>query len=89
MLFAPGDNAMTREQIITRVRPFVEGLSQNPKLTASQDIFAAGFVNSLEAAQMIVFLEKEFGIRIDEREQQLDNLRTLNTIADLVQRKVG
>lgn len=80
---------MTRDQIIARVRPFVEGLSQTPKLTVNQDIFAPGFVHSLEAVRLIVFLEREFGISIDEREQRLDSFRTLNAIADLVQRKMA
>jgi methoxymalonate biosynthesis acyl carrier protein len=81
-------NAMTKDQIIARVRPFVESLSQTPRLAVSQDIFAPGFVNSLEAVQLVVFLEKEFGIVINEREQRLDSFRTLDAIADLVQRKV-
>jgi methoxymalonate biosynthesis acyl carrier protein len=84
-----GMNAMTRDQIIDRVRPFVESLSQTSRLAVSQDLFAPGFVNSLEAVQLVVFLEKEFGIAINEREQRLDSFRTLNAIADLVQRKMA
>jgi acyl carrier protein len=82
-------NAVTKDQIITRVKTFVESLSQTPRLTASQDLFAPGFVNSLDAVQLVVFLEKEFGITIGEREQRLDSFRSLDAIADFVQRMVA
>lgn len=51
------------------------------------DIFALGFVNSLFAIELVVFLEKTFGIKIPNEELTLDNFRTVRTMAAVVDRQ--
>jgi methoxymalonate biosynthesis acyl carrier protein len=54
-----------------------------------EDIFALGFVNSLFALQLVLFIEQEFGITVESEDLELDNFRTLVAISNLVDRKVG
>ena len=52
-----------------------------------EDIFSLGFVNSLFAIELVVFLEKTFDIRIVNEELTLDNFRTVRTMAAVVGRQ--
>ncbi|MDR0425409.1 MAG: phosphopantetheine-binding protein [Clostridiales Family XIII bacterium] len=64
-------------------------LAQNKKtdgLSDDDDLFEKGFVNSLFALQLIMFLEKEFKIKIPDNEIREDNFRSVNAISDVVQR---
>ena len=50
-------------------------------------IFAAGFVNSLFAMQLVLFLEKNFKIAIGNEDLELKNFESINAMAELVGRK--
>ena len=73
--------------IQTKTRAFLQKHFQNIELTDDQDIFALGFVNSLFAMQLVLFVEKEFGLQIEDEDLDIDNFRSLNAIAALVERK--
>jgi acyl carrier protein len=66
-------------QFITAKYPAIE-------LTDEQDIFALGFVNSLFAMELVMFIEKSFGARIPNNELKLDHFRSVNAMVALVQR---
>jgi acyl carrier protein len=44
-------------------------------------------VNSLFAMQLVLFVEKEFDIAIDGSDMNFDNFKTVNAIAEIVERK--
>ena len=48
------------------------------------DLFENGFVDSLFAIEIVVFLEKEFKIKIKNKEITKDNFRNINNIANVV-----
>jgi acyl carrier protein len=60
---------------------------RNHELQPDEDIFATGFVNSLFAMQLVLFVESEFKIRIQDDDLELDNFRTLNAIGRLIESK--
>jgi methoxymalonate biosynthesis acyl carrier protein len=72
-----------------RIREFLARFHRNLDLRDDVDIFALGFVNSLMAMQLVMFVEKEFAIPIENEDLDLDNFRSVNAIADLVERKQG
>lgn len=74
------DNA--KDQILT----FVRGRYPQAVIDESQDIFALGFVNSLFAMELVMFVEKTFGLTIPNDELRIDNFRTANAMAELVSR---
>jgi acyl carrier protein len=70
-----------------KLRAFLAPVFRGHTLMADEDIFALGFVNSLFALQLVQFLEREFGITIDNEDLDIDNFRTINALAALVTRK--
>jgi methoxymalonate biosynthesis acyl carrier protein len=78
---------MTDERIKTDIRQFLARFFQNYDLQDDEDIFALGFVNSLFAMQLVVFIEKEFEISIDNEDLDIDNFRTIAALTNLVKRK--
>ena len=70
-----------------KIREFLSRHLRNHELCDDEDIFALGFVNSLFAMQLVMFVEKEFGITIDNEDLDIDNFRSINAIVNLVERK--
>jgi acyl carrier protein len=73
--------------IRTKTRTFLAKFFQNLDLQDDQDIFAMGFVNSLFAMQLVLFVESEFGISVEDEDLDIDNFKSINAIANLVERK--
>jgi acyl carrier protein len=70
-----------------KIRAFLLQYIQKHDLQDEVDIFASGFVNSLFAMQLVLFLESEFAINIERDDLKLDNFRSVNALDDLVKRK--
>jgi methoxymalonate biosynthesis acyl carrier protein len=66
---------------------FVRGRYPQVEIDAAQDIFQLGFVNSLFAMELVMFVEKTFGITIPNDELRIDNFRTADAMAELVARQ--
>jgi acyl carrier protein len=71
----------------TRIKDFLSRFFRQHDLQPDDDIFALGFVNSLLAMQLVNFVEKEFGVTIEDEDLDLANFRTLESIDALVERK--
>ena len=56
------------------------------EITGDQDIFSLGFVNSLFAMELVMFVEKTFEVTIPNEELRIDNFRTAGSMAELVGR---
>lgn len=80
---------MTTEDIKARTRNFMAKSFANRDIGDDQDIFALGFVNSLFAMQLVMFVENEFGITVEDQDLDIDNFRTINAIANLVGSKLA
>jgi len=70
-----------------RIKTFLARFFRHHDLQPDEDIFALGFVNSLLAMQLIAFVEKEFGITVEDDDLDLANFRSLAAIESLVERK--
>ena len=68
----------------TKIKEFLSRFFRNHELKDDEDIFSLGFVNSLLAMQLVNFIEKEFGVEIDDDDLDLDNFRTINNIDALI-----
>ncbi|KAB8190927.1 acyl carrier protein [Nonomuraea phyllanthi] len=69
-----------------QILDFVRGRYPQAEIDETQDIFALGFVNSLFAMELVMFVEKTFGVTIPNEELRIDNFRTASTMAALVGR---
>ena len=75
------------DDVKLRIREFFSGFFANVDLQDDSDIFSLGFVNSLLAMQLVVFLEQEFRVSIENDDLDFANFSNINAIANLVGRK--
>jgi acyl carrier protein len=73
----------------TKIKTFLSRFFKSHDLQPNEDIFALGFVNSLLAMQLVAFVEKEFGISVQDDDLDLDNFRSIDAISQLIARKSG
>jgi methoxymalonate biosynthesis acyl carrier protein len=72
-----------------QIREFVSRFVRGHDLGDGEDIFATGFVNSMFAMQLVQFVETTFGITVESDDLDIDNFRSIDAIAALVERKQG
>lgn len=73
--------------IQTQIKAFLNKYFVNHDLQLDEDIFANSFVNSMFAMQLVLFVEQEFNISIGNEDLEFENFRTINSIANLIERK--
>lgn len=71
------------------IRKFLSKYLRSYELEDEEDIFALGFVNSMIAIQLVDFLEKHFGVTVEEDDLDLDNFRSLGAMDRFVVAKLG
>jgi methoxymalonate biosynthesis acyl carrier protein len=77
------------EQSKEKLRAFLGRHIGGRTITDDDQIFAAGFVNSMFAMQLVLFLEKNFGIAIANEDLELKNFQSINAMAELIERKTA
>ena len=68
------------------IREFIQAKYPQAGIDDEQDIFSLGFVNSLFALELVMFIEKTFGFQVPNEDIKLDNFRTVAAMEDLVER---
>jgi acyl carrier protein len=77
------------EQAKAKLRAFLGRHIGGRVIGDEEQIFASGFVNSMFAMQIILFLEKNFQIAIADEDLELKNFQTINAMVALIERKTG
>ncbi|MDD9942728.1 MAG: phosphopantetheine-binding protein [Myxococcales bacterium] len=72
-----------------RVRHVLSKLTRTEGLANDDDIFGRGFLNSLNAVQLISLIESEFGVRVEDADLDITNFRSVVAIAGFVAQKTG
>lgn len=72
-----------------KIKSFLSQYFGNHQLQDDEDIFSLGFVNSMFAMQLVLFIEKEFQVTIDNEDLDFANFRTINAMVRLVERKTS
>ena len=80
---------MTDNSLITPIAEFIEGRFPDIRLDPDDDIFALGFVNSLFAMELVMFLETRFAFTVPNEALHLDSLRSVQAMAVLVKGLAG
>ena len=70
-----------------KIKNFLAQYFGNRELQDDEDIFSLGFVNSMFAMQLVLFIEKEFQVPIENEDLDFENFRTINAMASLIERK--
>jgi methoxymalonate biosynthesis acyl carrier protein len=84
-----GGNKAAVDDVKARVKQFLATSFRHHEFQDDEDIFASGFVNSLFAMQLVNFVEDTFSITVENEELELDNFRSVEAIARLVQGKAA
>lgn len=69
-----------------KISAFIAHRFPRALINESDDIFSLGFINSLFAMELVMFIEKDFGITIPNDELVIDNFRTVTRMTDLVRK---
>lgn len=67
---------------------FIKGRYPQADIGESEDVFSLGFINSLFAMELVMFVEKTFAISIPNDELRIDNFRSADAMAELVSRRL-
>ncbi|MEC1679565.1 acyl carrier protein [Bacillus mojavensis] len=57
------------------------------ELSNDDHIFEMGFVNSLFAMKLVIFLEQNFRFQLDNEDLDIANFSTVNRIVSLIEKK--
>ena len=73
-----------------KIRAFIEKnliiYDDRARFLDGDNIFALGFVNSLFAAKLVSFIEREFQLTIGDDDLDISNFNSVNNIASFLQR---
>ena len=69
------------------IRDFVSQHVNGVELADDDDIFATGYVNSLFAVQLVMWVERTFGSQVAGADLDIANFRTIDAIDAFVERK--
>jgi acyl carrier protein len=78
---------MTTDEILEKTKSFLAQFI-NVNVADDEELFASGLVNSLFAMQLVLFIEKEFSIKVENEDLDYDNFRTLNAIVGFIEKKI-
>jgi acyl carrier protein len=59
------------------------------QIDPDQDLINSGLLDSVAILRLILFIEEQFGVRIEDGEVLPDNFRTINLVKSFVQAKQG
>jgi methoxymalonate biosynthesis acyl carrier protein len=79
----------TQDECRAAISAFLADHIRNHDVAAGEDIFAAGFVTSMFAMQLVLFLEGEFGVKLANQDLKLDNFRTIDRMVALIEHKTA
>ncbi|WP_300609514.1 acyl carrier protein [Trebonia sp.] len=80
---------MAGDSVIKPIAEFIAVRFPDVGLGPDDDIFALGFVNSLFAMELVMFLETTFAFTVPNEALRLDSFRSLNAMAALVAEHAG
>jgi methoxymalonate biosynthesis acyl carrier protein len=80
---------MTEEHIRAELRGCLQRFFPADQLRDDEDIFAAGFVTSLMALELVQFLETRLHVEVEDGDLNMDNFRSVDALTALVLRRTA
>ena len=72
-----------------RIRQFLSQHIRDDGYRNDDDLFAKGYLNSLFAMELVLFVEREFALTVENADLDPDNFRSVDALAALVGRKAS
>ncbi|THB80119.1 MAG: acyl carrier protein [Desulfobacteraceae bacterium] len=71
----------------SKIRQFLTKYIEHNNFNDDDHLFEKGYVSSLLAMEMVVFVEAEFSIQVGNEDLNLDNFKSVDAIAGLIIKK--
>ena len=78
----------SKNEYKNKMRSFLAKYIQDNDYADDDHLFEKGYVNSLLAIELVLFVESEFSIKVENQDLDLDNFKSVNAIVRLIDRKV-
>lgn len=79
----------SRQKVRDYIKENLTMFDEQVLFTDSDDIFARGFVNSLFAMKLVMYIEQEFSIVIESDDLEIKKFSTVDNIVQLIQAKTA
>jgi len=79
---------MKYSTISNDIKDFLSDHINIEELQLDEDIFQLGYVNSLFAMQLVMFVEKKFGIKVENEDLEITNFNTVCNLSTFVTKKL-
>ncbi|MCB2298655.1 acyl carrier protein [Clostridium tagluense] len=76
-------------EVKEKLKKYLSRFFRKHVIQEDEDIFELGFVNSLFAMQLVMFIEKEFGVVVDNKDLDMENFKTVNSMVKLIEGKIA
>ncbi|TVS20274.1 MAG: acyl carrier protein [Planctomycetaceae bacterium] len=80
-----GELSRTRTELLTFLR---DRAGLDATFDASRDLLASGVLDSLLLIDLVLYIERVFGVTLDSNDVAPANFRTIETLAGLVDRRM-
>lgn len=74
------------DTISDRILGFITGRFPQADIAETEDIFALGYINSLFAMELVMFVEKTFAVTVPNADLSINNFRTAKSMTELVRK---
>jgi len=71
------------------IKQFLAQRIRNYDFQEDENYFELGFVNSLFAMQLVLFVEKEFQIIVADQDLKVENFHSVRALTNFVEHKLG
>jgi methoxymalonate biosynthesis acyl carrier protein len=78
---------MVRDKIRAMVENNLNVFNSGVEFSDDDNIFRKGFVDSLFAVQLIAYLEQEFGIKVTNKDLNINNFHSVSKMVSFVEKK--
>ena len=72
--------------VTSQILAFISGRYPQVEISSTDNIFQIGFVNSLFAMELVMFIEKTFGVTVPNDELRIENFSSAQSMTELVDR---
>lgn len=76
---------MNTEEKKSKIRNYLETFIQDDDFENNDNIIEMGLLNSLMTMQLVLFLEKEFGVKFNPKDLNVQNFQSINSMVALVE----
>lgn len=78
---------MKIDEIKENLRSFFSRFIADTEINDDDDLFGSGLVNSLFAMQLIMYIEKNYDIKIDKDDLDIQNFSSIRSISQYILNK--